>query len=343
MAADGVQLLLQPLFHNFGQRVTVITLGVFPRSIAQLLLCTLDAGRVGAARDGTNIVVDHRRDLAGVLHHYLVGFFLGQIVELRQHILRGAEEQRRLVVGILKAVASLQYGAVDRILRLGKVHVTGSNDRLVQILAQLDDGAVEFLDPLLAVHLAIPHHIGVVAQRLDLKDIVVSGDFFQFLVAGAVHDGAVQLARFTGAGEQQAVPVLVQQAAGHTGLFEEVVDVCFTDDLVQVFQAHLVFDQNDEVIVFLFQHLAVAAKAGVDLADLRHLFFRKVVQHHAEDASQCSGVLAGAVRFVGRQFQMLIDGSLFIVVQTRVHGLCHGQSVDIGRFQLDAAALGSCP
>ena len=274
MAADGVQLLLQPLFHNFGQRVTVITLGVFPRSIAQLLLCTLDAGRVGAARDGTNIVVDHRRDLAGVLHHYLVGFFLGQIVELRQHILRGAEEQRRLVIGILKAVARLQYGAVDRILRLGKVHVAGGDDRLVQILAQLDDGAVELLDPLLAIHLAVPHHIGVVAQRLDLKDIVVGGDLFQLLVAGAVHNGAVQLACLTGAGEQQAVPVLVQQTAGHAGLFEEVVDMRLADDLVQVLQSHLVFDQNDEVIVLLFQHLAVAAQTGVDLADLGHLFFR---------------------------------------------------------------------
>ncbi len=343
VAADGVQLLLQPLFHDLGQGVAVIPLGVLPCGIAELLLCALDAGRVGAPGDGAHVVVDHGGDLAGVLYHHLVGLFLGQIVELRQHILRGAEEQRRLIVSIFKAVTRLQYGAVDRILRLGKVHVAGGNDRLVQILAQLDDGAVEFLDPLLAVHLAIPHHIGVVAQRLDLKDIVIGGDFFQLLIAGAVHDGAVQLARFTGAGEQQAVPVLVQQAAGHTGLFEEVVDVCFTDDLVQVFQAHLVFDQNDEVIVFLFQHLAVAAKTSVDLADLRHLFFRKVVQHHAEDASQCSGVLAGAVRLIGGQLQMFVDGALFIVVQTRVHGLCHGQSVDIGRFQLDAAALGSCP
>ena len=97
------------------------------------------------------------------------------------------------------------------------------------------------------------------------------------------------------------------------------------------------------MVILLFQHLAVAAKAGVDLADLRHLFFRKVVQHHAEDTSQRSGVLAGAVRFVGRQFQMLIDGSLLIVVQAGIHGLCHGQGVDIGRLQLDAAALGSCP
>ena len=340
MAADGVQLLLQPLFHNFGQRVTVITLGVFPRSIAQLLLCTLDAGRVGAARDGTNIVVDHRRDLAGVLHHYLVGFFLGQIVELRQHILRGAEEQRRLVVGIFKAVARLQHSAVSRVLRLGKVHVASGNDRLVQIFAQLDDRAVEVFDILFAVHLAVPHHVGVVAQRLDLKNIVVGRDLFQFFIAGAIHDGPVQLAGFAGGSEQQAVPVFVQKTPRHPGLFEKVVHMGFADDLVQIFQAHLVLDQNDEVVILLFQHLAVAAKAGVDLTDLCYLLFFQVIQHDPEDAAQRGRILTGTVGLVGRQLQMLVDGALLVVVQAGVHGLRHGQGVDIGRLQLDAAALG---
>ena len=40
---------------------------------------------------------------------------------------------------------------------------------------------------------------------------------------------------------------------------------------------------------------------------------------------------------------MLIDGALLIIVQARVHSLRHGQGVNIGRLQLDAAALGSCP
>ena len=297
---------------------------MFPRSIAQLLLCTLDAGRVGAARDGTNIVVDHRRDLAGVLHHYLVGFFLGQIVELRQHILRGAEEQRRLVVGILEAVARLQHRAVDGILRLGKVHVAGGNDRLVQVLAQLDDRAVEVFDVLFAVHLAVPHHVGVVAQRLDLKNIVVGRDLFQFFIAGAIHDGPVQLAGFAGGSEQQAVPVFVQKAPGHPGLFEKVVHMGFADDLVQIFQAHLVLDQNDEVVILLFQHLAVAAKAGVDLTDLCYLLFFQVVQHDPEDAAQRGRILTGTVGLVGRQLQMLVDGALLVVVQAGVHGLRHG-------------------
>ena len=95
-------------------------------------------------------------------------------------------------------------------------------------------------------------------------------------------------------------------------------------DLVQILQAHLVLDQDDQVVIFLFQHLAVAAQAGVDLADLRHLFFFQVLEHHTEDAAQCGGVLAGAVCLVGGQLQMLVDGALLVVVQAGVHGLRHG-------------------
>ena len=81
--------------------------------------------------------------LRGVGHHDLVGLFLGQVAELLQHILRGAVEQRGWVSASLKAVARLQHRAVDGILRLGKVHVAGGDDRFVQVLAQPDDGAVK--------------------------------------------------------------------------------------------------------------------------------------------------------------------------------------------------------
>ncbi len=115
--------------------------------------------------------------------------------------------------------------------------------------------------------------------------------------------------------------------------------MCLADDLVQVLQAHLVLDQNDQVEILLFQHLAVAAKTGVDLADLRDLLFFQIMQHHTEDAPQRSRILTGAVCLIRRQLQMLVDGPLLIIVQTGVHRLCHRQGVDIGRLQLDAAAL----
>ena len=107
VAADGVQLFLQPLLHDLGQRVAVIPLGVRPCGVPELLLCALDAGRIGAARDGADAAVDAGRDLAGVGHDDLVGLLLGQIAELVQHILRRAVEQGRLVVRVLEAVACL--------------------------------------------------------------------------------------------------------------------------------------------------------------------------------------------------------------------------------------------
>ena len=73
------------------------------------------------------------------------------------------------------------------------------------------------------------------------------------------------------------------------------------DDFIEVFQAHLATHEDDEVIVLLFQHLAVPAEAGVDAADGGDLLFLQILQHDAEDAAQCGRVLAGAVGLVGGQ------------------------------------------
>ena len=112
------------------------------------------------------------------------------------------------------------------------------------------------------------------------------------------------------------------------------------DDFIEVFQAHLVAYEDDEVEVLLLQHLAVSAEAGVDAADGGDLLFLQIFQHDAEDAAQCGRVLAGAVGLVGGQLQMLVDGPLLVVVEAGVHGLSHGQGIDIGRLKLDAAPLG---
>ena len=112
------------------------------------------------------------------------------------------------------------------------------------------------------------------------------------------------------------------------------------DDLVQVFQAHLILDKDDEVVIFLFQHLAVAAKAGIDTADRSDLLFLQILQHDAENAPQRTGILTGAVSLVGGQLQVLVDGALLVVVEAGVHRLRHGQGVDIRWLELDAAPLG---
>ena len=80
--------------------------------------------------DGAQVVVDGGSDLVGVRHHNFIRLFLRQVAEIYQHIGRGAEVERGLVVGVLEAVASLQKH--DRsIFRLSKVGVAGGDDRLI--------------------------------------------------------------------------------------------------------------------------------------------------------------------------------------------------------------------
>ena len=113
--------------------------------------------------------------------------------------------------------------------------VACGHDRLVQVLAQLYDGAVEVLDRLDRIHLPVANHKFIVAEGLDLKIIVIIGNAQQLLIRLARHDCPVKLARFTGRGEQQSLAVLVEQAARYARLFEEILGVGGADDAVEVF------------------------------------------------------------------------------------------------------------
>lgn len=122
----------------------------------------------------------------------------------------------------------------------------------MQVLAQFYDGAVEVLDGFDGIHLAVANHELIVAKRLHLKVIVVIGDAQQLLIGLARHNGAVQLTRFAGGRKQQTLAILVQKTAGHAGLFEEILGVRRADNAVEVFEAHLVLHEDNQVVVFLF-------------------------------------------------------------------------------------------
>ena len=329
MAADGIQFLLQALLQDIGNRVTVAFAGVFPGAAAQLFLGALNGRRIGAFGDGAEVAVDGGGDLVGVGDHHFVGFFLAQVAEFLQHILGGAVEQRGLVVGILEAVARLENGAVSSILRFLEMHVPRSHHRLVQFFGQGNDGAVEVLHRLNGIHLAVAHHELIVAQGLDLQHIVIVGDTQKILVTASRHNGTVEFPCFAGRGKDQTFPILVEQAAGHPGLLEEILGVSSTDDAVQVFQARLVLHPDDEVVVFLFQHLFVAAQTGIDLLNVVDFLLVQVLQHLLEDTGQGHGVIHRPVVVEGRDLQVLVDGIQLIVPQAREQCLGHGNGIDI--------------
>ena len=104
----------------------------------------------------------------------------------------------------------------------------------MQVLAQLYDGAVEVFDGLDRVHLPVAHHEFIVAERLHLEIIVIIGNTEQLFVGLTGHDCPVKFTCFTGRGEQQALAVLVQQAARHARLLKEILRVGGADNAVEV-------------------------------------------------------------------------------------------------------------
>ena len=66
--------------------------------------------------------------------------------------------------------------------------------RYSQLLAQPDNGAVELAQLLVALRDTLGQHEAVVAQGLDLKEIVERSDAFELRVAFMGHNGLEQLA-----------------------------------------------------------------------------------------------------------------------------------------------------
>ena len=237
-------------WQHVGQRGAVVARSVLPGIVTQFLLGAGDAGRVGALGDGAQVVIDGGGDLVGVGDGELVGFLFGQVAEVLEHFLRRVVVQRRLVVGVLKAVAGLQHRAVDPVLGFLEMRVAGGDDGLVQVSPSWMTVRVEVFDRLEGVDLAAAHHELVVAQGLDFEVVVVVGDAQQLLVGLAGDDGAVELARLARRREQQPFTVLVEQAARHARLFEEILRVRGADDAVQVFKPHLVLHQDESGSIF---------------------------------------------------------------------------------------------
>ena len=112
------------------------------RHAAQLLRGVGDLRRVRAVGEGLERVAQIRYAV-GRVHDQLLGLLLAQIGKLLQHLLGGLEIQRRLVIGVLKALLVEDDLPIDPILRLQKVDVSRCNNGLVQLLAQGHDPAVE--------------------------------------------------------------------------------------------------------------------------------------------------------------------------------------------------------
>ena len=82
------------------------------------------------------------RDPSGVGDDHLLGLVRSQIFESRQHLLRGPQIQRRLVITVLKSFSRHDDAAVHLILGIEEMDVAGGAHRLAKPLSQPHDPPV---------------------------------------------------------------------------------------------------------------------------------------------------------------------------------------------------------
>ena len=205
MAVDNVsQLGLNTFRNDLGRIIAVQTVQLAVDQRFQVLDGVLDLRRKQVMRYGADGFA-HVGDVVRVLHNDLIGLFRAQVGEFLEHLVRRAEIERIFAVAVLKALRGQQDAAIDLVLRVQEVDVSRRADGLSQLLAQPDNGAVELAQLLVALRDTLGQHEAVVAQGLDLKEIVERRNALELRVALVGHNGLEQLACLAGRADNETL------------------------------------------------------------------------------------------------------------------------------------------
>ena len=264
LSKNAAQLDVQSVDDELRQLVAVQLVCLVPDHAVEVFFGVFKARREELTLGQKLDILHLFGDGARVGHDDLIGLFLAEVVEFIEHFVGRSEVERHRLVRVGKFLRRKQNVAVDLVLRVEEMDVARRADGLAELLAKLHDRAVEVLEVLVVIHRAVAHQKAVVAQGLDLKEIVKRGDALELVPVLVVDDGAEQLARFTGGADDQALAVRNELAFRNDRHALEVFEVRSRDELIEIFQANFILgDQNDVL------GKAVALRA--QWAELRHL------------------------------------------------------------------------
>ena len=330
VADDGFQLLLQPGLHDLRQRGAVhllrrvpghllnIVLGIIPEGLEGIL----PLGMHGEKRHGFH----HVRDLPGIVDHNLPAFFLSQIAEFLQHLLRGFEIERGLLIRVLVIHPGLDHRPADGVLRVQKMHVPRGHHGLAQLFSQADDDPVQLPQVLFVLDIPFPQQEGVVPDGLNLQIIIEGGDLLQLLLALPGQHRPEQLPRLAGAAQDQALPVTADLLARHMRLPAEVLQMGEGHQPVQVHQPLPAFRQQDDMPAAAdgsAPQIPVQILIGMNF----RMRFRRGLEHAVQALGRGRGVVNRPVRVLQADAQMLAQRSQPEAFQRRIQLSRVGQRI----------------
>jgi len=144
------------------------------------------------------------------------------------------------------------------------MHIAGGHHRDVQFLAELDNSAIVIAQLLFALRSSLAQHEQVIADRLNLQIVVKPRDLLELVPRSTGYHGAEQLARFARRTDHQPFAQLGQLRFRDPRPLVEIIEVGLGNQLVQILEPDLVFNQNDLVIGRNFFRIA-ARQRGIKL------------------------------------------------------------------------------
>ena len=265
--------------------------------------------------------------------------FRAEIGEFLHHLICRAQIQRQRPVGVGHLLGGKQDVAENLILRVEKVHVAGRDDGLSQLLAELDDGAVEAAQLLLVLGKPLVEHEAVVADGLNLQKVIEAGDTLQLRPAFVVQNRLEQLARLAGRADDKSLAPLQQLGLRHDGHALEILEIAVGDQPVEIAQADGIFGKDDDMPRTAVKDLAAGAQllhARVDLLQR----VQSLLLHHLEKAHEQipagDRVVGGAVMVEIRQTQCIGDNVELVLAKLRHQVLRQNERVDIRRVERQA-------
>ena len=106
-----------------------------------------------------------------------------------------------------------------------KMHVTRCNDRLPKVFTKFHDRSVEFAKFFLIRRKSLFQHESVVADRLDLKEIIERRKALQFLPILTRKDRLKQFARFAGRTYNKTFSVFYKLTFRYSRLLVKIIEV----------------------------------------------------------------------------------------------------------------------
>ena len=182
-----------------------------------------------------------------------------------------------------------------------------------KLIAKCHHAAVEIAQSLVVCDLPLCNHKAVVADGLDLKVIVKLGNLLDLAFGLVINDSAHELPRLARSADDKTLSVLFKHRFRHSGHLAIVVKISERNELIQVFESHLIFNQQNLVVwrqakrICRRAHVILQIAEAADLCRL-HFFLHFKVDHrkHLGIVTRAVMIEFAEIKIFGKRLKLMV-------------------------------------